>query len=296
MSIKEFAESVRTEVEKQTGREVKLLEVTKNNGVVLHGLKIVEPKVNIIPTIYLEPFHKEYENGRRLEEIAKHICEIFQRDKVPASFSMEWFRDFEMVKGKVAYKLVNYEANKELLEKIPYEKVLDLAKVYYVSVNSEELGAGTILIYNTHLESWGITAEQLGKIAEENTPKLFPAKIDNMFNIVKELIPDSDMEISEDFTIDNCLYVVTNGTRTFGAATMLYPDTIKEFAERMESNLYILPSSVHETIVFIPSCDEDAGALKEMVHDVNRTQVSAEEVLSDSVYYYDREKDIISIA
>ena len=50
---------------------------------------------------------------------------------------------------------------------------------------------------------------------------------------------------------------------------------------------YILPSSVHEVILL-----EDTGAgaapeLKKMVLEVNRTQVAPEEVLSDSLYYYD---------
>lgn len=105
MSIEEFVESVREEVERQTGKEVRIHEVTKNNGVVLHGINIIEPGINITPTIYIEPFKEYFENGRRLEEIAEHICEICRRDKLSSSVSMEWFRDFEQVKDKVAYKL-----------------------------------------------------------------------------------------------------------------------------------------------------------------------------------------------
>ena len=38
---------------------------------------------------------------------------------------------------------------------------------------------------------------------------------------------------------------------------------------------------------------EDLGA---MVREINRTQVEAEEYLSDSVYYYDRQTDRLEIA
>ena len=54
------------------------------------------------------------------------------------------------------------------------------------------------------------------------------------------------------------------------------------------SNLYIIPSSIHEVILLPDSGKEpDATALKEMIREVNSTQVAPEEILSDNLYYYD---------
>jgi hypothetical protein len=52
-------------------------------------------------------------------------------------------------------------------------------------------------------------------------------------------------------------------------------------------NLYILPSSIHECILIPDNGKMNKAALKEMVKGVNDSQVSADEVLSNEVYYYD---------
>lgn len=292
MEIKEFMEVIREELEKKTGLEVRSQEVRKNNNVILHGINIMEKDSNISPVIYMEPYHEAYEHGVKLAEITGRIYEVYQREKLDDTFDMGWFRDWEQVKGQVAYKLINYLDNVELLETIPHEKFLDLVKVYYVSVNSEKLGKGTILIHNSHLDVWGISAEQLGAVADENTPELLPVEIGSMYEVMKSLLGD-DME--EDFK-EYPMYVATNHNKLFGAAVLCYPGAIKELAEQLESDLFILPSSTHEVIIVLPKGDDSADALKEMVCEVNSTMLQSEEILSDSVYYYSRETDELSIA
>lgn len=295
MSIKEFTEEIKVVLESTIGKEVKINEVMKNNGVVLHGLSIIEPGINVTPTIYMESFFNNFENGGKLEEIAERIWEIYKRDRITHYFDMNWFKDFEHVRERVAYKLVNAEANKELLEKVPYEKILDLAKVYYVTVNTEEFGNGTILIYNTHLELWGITAEQLREIAEENTPKLFPVVVDTMSNILMEMLDMGELNCEESDAFPD-MYIMSNATRVFGAAALCYTDAIRDFANKMDSDIIILPSSLHELIMIPMKEDADMEAFKNMVYEVNRTQVANEEVLSDSIYIYRRKENHLEIA
>jgi len=297
MEIREFAEITREEMERRTDCEVRVQAVKKNNNVTLHGISIKEPGCNIAPTIYLESYFKDYENGRSLDSIASSIYEMAQADKMDKSIDMEWFRDFGKVRDKVAYKLINYEANRELLKTVPYSKFLDLAKVYYVVIESPDFGMGTILIHNSHLELWGIKPELLVAVAEENTPRQLPVEIGSLCDVMKSLVADDEMLSDCIDSMGDCpMYVASNFKRTFGAAVMCYPYAIKRLAERLESDLFILPSSTHEVLLVLPKEGENATALKSMVYEVNRTQVAAEEVLSDSVYYYSREKDIITVA
>ena len=91
------------------------------------------------------------------------------------------------------------------------------------------------------------------------------------------------------------MYVLSNRTRVQGASCILYPNILKDFAAAVKSDFYILPSSVHEVILLPVQGDEDEEGLKRMVCEVNETQVEREEVLSDSVYYYSREREKLSI-
>ena len=56
---------------------------------------------------------------------------------------------------------------------------------------------------------------------------------------------------------------------------------------------YILPSSIHEVILVPSNKIDDPSALFTMVSDANNTVVALGDILSDSVYYYNRRKNQI---
>ena len=70
---------------------------------------------------------------------------------------------------------------------------------------------------------------------------------------------------------------------------MLYTRLLKKLADSLATDLYILPSSVHELII-TPGDGENETFLKQLVREVNELEVSREEVLSDSVYRYLRKE------
>ena len=76
---------------------------------------------------------------------------------------------------------------------------------------------------------------------------------------------------------------------------MLFPDEIKKLAMQLGSDLYILPSSVHE-IIALPAVMGDPAELARLVKEVNRDCVCPEERLSDHVYRYCLESGQIQIA
>lgn len=91
------------------------------------------------------------------------------------------------------------------------------------------------------------------------------------------------------------MYVLTNASRNMGAGCILYPDMLQACAEKVGKEFYLLPSSIHEMIL-IP-CDkvDDPKELICMVRDINHTAVFASDRLSDHIYKYDREKNVLSM-
>uniref|UniRef100_UPI0040568960 DUF5688 family protein n=1 Tax=Acetatifactor sp. TaxID=1872090 RepID=UPI0040568960 len=301
MSINEFAEAVRKELETRMGKPVEVREVLKNNGVILHGIIIVDMENNVLPTIYLDSYYENYDWEEDKDYIIDKILRIHEKSKVDGHMDMDFFTDFEKVKDKIAFKLINYERNLERLADVPYTRYLDLAKVYYITVKHEKFGTGTILVRNNHMKEWGVTVELLEELATKNTPRLSPICHSDLWNTVKHMVEGFSGEkvrpdISERMEEDNYMYILTNQQKLYGAATMCYENAIKTYAEELQSDIYILPSSTHEVILVPAICCSDVAYLRNMVRTVNRTQVADEEVLSDSVYVYSRETDSIAIA
>ena len=92
------------------------------------------------------------------------------------------------------------------------------------------------------------------------------------------------------------MYVLSNEKKQFGASAILYDNVIKDFSESLNSDLYILPSSVHE-VIMIPSILVDSvDKLNDMICEVNATQVPLMDILSNHSYYYSRDKECITCA
>lgn len=263
--------------------------VQKNNGVMLRAITIVNPGSNISPTIYLNDFEKQYEETHDINEICNKIAELNEKHE-GVEFDVDSVVNFSKVKTRICAKLVSRERNRNLLKAVPYREFLDLAVVYFVSL--EEMDFASILIHDNLLERWGVTEEELYRCAMENMPQLFPENILPMSEVLKDMLSVEAMPEEAFAVIEDTIYVATNQSKIFGAAVLLYPRFLEHEAEALGRNFYIIPSSVHEVLI-IPAekIEQDADELLEMVKEVNTTQVSDEEVLSDNVYYYDREKN-----
>ena len=107
MDIKEFSEIIKERLEERTGLEVRLVEVKKNNSVIFHGINIIVPETNILPTIYLESYLKDYEKGISLEDTTEAIVRKWEREREHTPVDMEWFKDFSQVRGKARKKGCN---------------------------------------------------------------------------------------------------------------------------------------------------------------------------------------------
>ena len=294
MRIEEFTEKVRDAVEKGlgNGHRVEAKEVRKNNGVTLHGLVVLEEGQNVAPTIYLDTFLEAYESGATFMSVLNRLLDICRMEAEKSSIDMEFFRSFEEVRDRICYRLIGKEGNEGLLEDMPYIGFLDLAICFYYAYHSEALGDGTILIHNSHMELWGTCTAELFGLAKRNTKRLFLWTCQSMVEVLREMAgQDAETEDAAEqdaFLQEMPLRILSNTKRTHGAACMLYPGVLDSLASKEGHDLYILPSSVHEVILLpdigIPSATE----LRNMVREVNDTQVAPEEVLSYSLYRYRR--------
>lgn len=323
MQYGEFQEKVKRSVEEYMGDcvRVRIKEVYKNNGIRLHGLVLMREGSNIAPTVYLEQFYKDYENGREFSDVIMEIFRYCRSDSPVCEMNMDFFTDYEKVKNGIFLKLVNREKNRELLEKVPYVPFLNLALVFYYSVVNEFIGNGSILICLEHLKTWGVDEKTLYQNAFENTREKMGIQLMDMREIICGLFREQILEdlkrnggereknVTEEEIEDLVseakkvmipptsaqMYVLTNRMKNMGAVSMIYQEHLKPFAEKLRRNLFILPSSVHEVILVPDTGAESPAQLEKMVREVNSTQMDPEEILSDDVYYFDRETGKISL-
>ena len=316
MNYSQFIIKMKEDIQVKLGAEVgvEIISVPKNNGVVMQGLALKRAGEKVVPTIYTEGFYVDYLEGRDMEDIVEDFLEIYEEHGIAEAPNLDFYQNYEMVKKRLAPKLVNKKKNEQMLTEIPHKEFLDMAVIFYCLVDSPRTGTAAIVIRNSHMENWGVSAEKLFEDALENAQNILPGTIRTMEELLSRMMQEENMPVwdwrrekEEDFpklegvTEDSKefvglpLLVLTNNRRYLGAACILYKGLLERFAEKSGKSFYILPSSIHEVILLPEDKVNNSKNLLHMVAEVNRTQLNPEEVLSDTVYYYDKESGNISI-
>lgn len=286
MKIKEFAEEIRNRI---AGKIEDVVEITikpvlKNNGKKLTAFVFKERVQKVTPTIYLDDYYEECtEKKKKMDEIAGEIISLYKKYRVREDVDMSFVQDWEKVKDKVVYRLINKEQNKKLLKQIPHEEILDLAKVFYLAFDNDSF----MMIHHGICKAWGITKEELIKAAEENTPRLFPVQIMEPEDVIRKIF---DIEETETVFSSVRLCFVSNHRCLYGASALFYSGVLAELSEKLNSDLYIFPSSIHEMGVILANEDHNPKMLIEIVREVNKSAVDKEEYLGENIYLY--KKDI----
>lgn len=286
MNYQQFVIVVKNKVALALGDSMNLSMHTalKNNGVERVGLTISDKRINISPTIYLEEYYKQFQNGFDMEDIITSILDVYQEVKFEHTWQIHTVKDFEIMRSKIVYKLIHAKKNELLLNKMPYIAYLDFAIVFYILFEIDESGTATIPITHELIQLWDVSLDEVQQNAFCNAPTLLPACFKPMQIVIDELMGTN---YSEQEAIEDLMFVLTNSLRSFGAACILYDGMLDKISEEIGENFYILPSSIHEMIIIPESNSPSREHLNEMITEVNQTQVDAEEVLSEYVYYYD---------
>lgn len=296
LSFEGFCACVRIDISHRLkGAEVAVQEVIKNNGIRLHGLVIREHGSSLSPTIYLEQFYRQYQDGMEIGRIENIILDIYRRDKPPVCFDEGSFLDWNQSKKRVVFRLVNREMNMDLLGLVPHVPYLDLDVIFVYRLEGMADGSAGITIYNSHLDMWGVTVEDLYDVAKRNTSRLLAPVIQSMDDVLKGMCEGEEDAFDGMLAGIPPMYVLTNRYKYNGAVGMLYKEVLGGLADSIGCGLYILPSSIHE-LILVPMVDGgDEEELNEMVRSVNAQEVAPDEVLSDHVYRYIRETGEITM-
>ena len=269
---------------------VDIQKVMKNNGVSLTALMITQADRNIVPTIYMEAFYEKYSNGMLYSDVMEEIAELYSSSLPDQDFNVSGITDFEQVKERIVYSLINYERNTDFLATVPHERVEDLAIIYKILMPQGEAygDMATITIHNNLFSLYDVSVEELHEIATDNMKRILPGNIQH----ISDILGDFELPWAE----GPVMYIVSNDRKTFGAGSILEPEIMDALAERLGNTYYVIPSSVHEVIV-VPDTEEYSPEFFEnMICEVNGSQLADVEVLGTKPYVVDAAEHKLMLA
>ena len=208
------------------------------------------------------------------------------------------FSDPNFSKECVCFRLINFEWNKAYLEDKPYTKFCDFAVIFYLmleDVSDITDWWPTITVTKSLMELWGFTTQELFQLALENTPRLLPAVMKPMEDVMQNVLNKLQVDMSLD-EFNTGMHIASNRLIHDGAAVMLYKGFLADCARQLDDeDLVIIPSSVHEVLLmpYRKSAQRLSG-LSSIICSVNRDEVLSHDRLSDKPYIYNALTDKIT--
>lgn len=286
--------------EQYQGMRLRVEPVNKVNKV-LDGITLVGGGAgrSVSPTLYINHMYEHYLETENLQEVlqsaARRMDMAFKEMPEVGDVNLEGAKD------NIVFQVINTLQNEDMLRDMPHREFQDLSIIYRWVVKVDENGIQSSAIRNNLAEQLGMNEEQLFKCAVENTRRIFPPTVKSMNDVIREMfISDgmpaevADMMIGE-MPEDKMMWVISNDRGINGAGSMLYEDNLHKLAMKLETDLYILPSSVHECIAVSTNVG-DPYELAEMVSEINMGQVALEDRLSNQVYHYDKDARRLTLA
>ena len=271
--------------------EVDIREIVKANDTVLHGVVIKAPEQTIVPTIYIEDCIKQLPEDFATKDLAEAIVSLYQvgMREAPAVESLSL--EFDDIKDKLVVQLAEVDRNRDRLKELAY-KPLDngMVMLAYVVVQEDERGSMRFAVTKDIVEGQNYDIDKMFETAMKNNEPVLVDISDAIFSDGIEFAENLfDKELSD--KLPDGMYTLTNSSTNLGAAALYYPDVQKRIGDMLQNSYYVLPSSIHEVMILPCSVNDNPEFLRKMVKEANETVVNPQEVLSDRIFMYDREKE-----
>lgn len=249
---------------------------TYKNGVTIKGIVIIG-EINPTPIIYTDEIIR---NEDSVSTAADKVLALYKEHKT-CDIKMEDLLNAEYLKDKMFITLCREGVEPVNLTR--HNAYLEGVDDCLAALLLNTPGRGAIMKIPTRLlKKIGMKEETAWEIARSNTVK--NAYVDSFDNILAEMMrEDGEAEelIEATKAATKRMIIASNANKFHGAGAIYAIDRIKRIANA--GKIIVIPSSIHELIVYKYDEDMDMDDFNNMVKEVNK-ELNPEDVLSDRVY------------
>lgn len=266
----------------------------------LDALHLVPPDClpdKLYPTVYLNHVYETYKKSGDLQGTLE-LTAFYLAGACREAEKKNSRITLQGASENVVMALINTEQNREMLGYMPHREFEDLSVIYRYVIDTKN-PVESVPITVEMAEGIGMGEGELFDAAVENTRRLFPPTAELLNDIIVKMFMNGGFseETAREMgsVIQTPIYCISNKMCTNGAVSMLYGDFIHGLSERLGSDLYILPLSVHE-VMAVQTEGVTPEELAELVEKNNMSRIGLGERLSNQVYHYDKERQRLSLA
>jgi hypothetical protein len=270
------------------GYVAEIREITKD-GCVREAISIAKPDMLLSPVIYLDTIDFSKLTGP--ETIANYLISLAEPHFVEDEIDLDFISDWDKVKSKL-YVCMGYRCNftGAVFTKPFLSDIIQYIRIMVSDITPVDNGSiASITVTNEIANQWkkefNLSTDEIFAVATANSQDSYIVE-----DILTALGVDSEICPVE-------MLILSNKDKYFGASVLTCTNLLNKVSDTLGGgDFYIVPSSVHEVLALRPKDDVNAELLRPMVQQVNVNELTQKEILSYSVYFYERASETVKQA
>lgn len=273
--------------------------ISKNDEESYDSIQVKEKsqESGYIHSFRVNPFYKDYCNGKPLGEIMLEIIRLMEE-----SIGRKWDVDLESItsfdKGQKLriIRPISYSKNKKTLTTHVYRQVGDIALVLYMIMLEEKGQTATAKIPKSTVDEWGMDVDFVINLALENTMRRYPPIMFPLEYAMYGQEHIKNMPAEKKFFMNPLIpyrleeshmktYYLAIDTGVNGAIAAFYPGVLDKIAGMFKDDLYLTFTSVRDCMLH-PVSKVSKRAVQSAANEDIFSMIDPADQLSNSVYVY----------
>lgn len=240
-----------------------------------------------------EPY-TAYQDGAKLNAIVNYISNDVlhaKNNNIYYDKTIE-LMDYDTAKNRLFVRLINYGRNADILKNVVYKTFGDIAFTVCAIVDENEYGIVSTKILKFMVKKWGKNENDIFNEAIKNTYYLTPPRIYKWEGVLcdESYAGESFMNDEDICDLDKSFSGNTLSTtrKTNGAIAVFLPGVAEKISELLDSDFYMVFTSIHEVMIHSTGSGVDPKDLKLVLQDTLRKVTPSSDYLTEKIYKYNR--------
>lgn len=267
--------------------------VKKDGGDLLNIIFAEHDDAYEVCSVHVEELYVAYQNGIRLNTIVDYICsDVLHAKSIYVYDKTKELMDYDTAKSRLFVRLINYDRNADILRDVVHKTLGDIVFTVYAIVDENEFGIVSTKVLKSMVKKWDKNEDDIFNEAIKNTYYLTPPRIYKWEGVLcdesyagESFMNDEDIcDLDKSFSGN----ILSTTRKTNGAVAVFLPGVAERIAELLDSDFYMVFTSIHEVMIHSTGSGVDPKDLKLVLQDTLRKVTPSSDYLTEKIYKYNR--------
>lgn len=218
-------------------------------------------------SVHVEELYVAYQNGIRLNTIVDYICsDVLHAKSIYVYDKTKELMDYDTAKSRLFVRLINYDRNADILRDVVHKTLGDIVFTVYAIVDENEFGIVSTKVLKSMVKKWDKNEDDIFNEAIKNTYRATPPRIYKWEGVLcdKSYAGESFMNDEDICDLDKSFSgnILSTTRKTNGAVAVFLPGVAERIAELLDSDFYMVFTSIHEVMIHSTGSGVDPKDLK----------------------------------